>query len=55
MQNLQLPVNAVPFSKESEEHKSVRKKPAQKKSGIGLNDCIDLFLSKEKLGENDPW
>ncbi|XP_020626847.1 ubiquitin carboxyl-terminal hydrolase 4-like [Orbicella faveolata] len=43
------------LAEESEEHESVRKKPAQKKSGIGLNDCIDLFLSKEKLGENDPW
>ncbi|XP_078369197.1 ubiquitin carboxyl-terminal hydrolase 4-like [Oculina patagonica] len=43
------------LAEESEEHESVHKKPALKKNCIYLNDCIDLFLSKEKLGVNDPW
>lgn len=43
------------LAEESEEHESVHKKPALKKNCIALNDCIDLFLSKEKLGANDPW
>ncbi|XP_068720343.1 ubiquitin carboxyl-terminal hydrolase 15-like isoform X3 [Montipora capricornis] len=43
------------LAEESEEHESVHKKPAQRKNCVGLSDCIDLFLSKEKLGANDPW
>jgi len=43
------------LAEESEEHESVNKRPTQKKNCIGLSDCIDLFLSKEKLGANDPW
>jgi len=43
------------LAEESDEHESVKKKPSQKKSCVGLDDCIDLFLSREKLGANDPW
>ncbi|CAH3164466.1 unnamed protein product [Porites evermanni] len=43
------------LAEETEEHESVNRKPAQKKNCVGLNDCIELFLSKEKLGANDPW
>nr|XP_058960785.1 ubiquitin carboxyl-terminal hydrolase 4-like isoform X1 [Pocillopora verrucosa] len=43
------------LAEESDEHQSVHKKPASKKNSIALDDCIDLFLSKEKLGANDPW
>ena len=34
---------------------SVNLKPLQKKQVIQLTDCLDLFTTKEKLGEQDPW
>ncbi|XP_060587282.1 ubiquitin carboxyl-terminal hydrolase 4-like [Ruditapes philippinarum] len=37
-----------------EMHDTMESKP-QKKVVIQLNDCLELFTSKEKLGENDPW
>lgn len=35
-------------------HESMRNKP-QKKQVIQLGDCLELFTTTEKLGENDPW
>ena len=35
-------------------HDSMRNKPA-KKQVIQLSDCLELFTTTEKLGENDPW
>jgi len=36
------------------DHDSLRQTPPAKKD-IQLQDCLSLFLSKEKLGEEDPW
>ncbi|XP_064607278.1 ubiquitin carboxyl-terminal hydrolase 15-like isoform X2 [Liolophura sinensis] len=38
-----------------EMHESVKQKNPQKKQVIQLDDCLKLFTTKEKLGENDPW
>ena len=35
-------------------HESVERKFAEKKK-ITLDDCIKLFLNKEKLGADDLW
>ncbi|XP_032242140.2 ubiquitin carboxyl-terminal hydrolase 4 [Nematostella vectensis] len=43
------------LSEETEEDESVARKPTQRKSVVQLNDCIQLFLTREKLGANDPW
>lgn len=40
---------------EFEMHESVKQKNPQKKQVIQLDDCLKLFTTKEKLGENDPW
>ncbi|XP_062374035.1 ubiquitin carboxyl-terminal hydrolase 15-like isoform X2 [Sardina pilchardus] len=37
-----------------EKHESMEYKP-QKKAFFKLNDCIELFTTKEKLGAEDPW
>ncbi len=39
--------------KETEEHPSLRQQTVKKT--INLQDCLDLFLTKEKLGAEDPW
>ncbi|KAL5013386.1 hypothetical protein ScPMuIL_007656 [Solemya velum] len=41
-------------AEELDQHESVqqRSKPRQV---IQLNDCLELFTTTEKLGENDPW
>lgn len=33
---------------------SMDNRPAPRK-GVGLGDCLDLFTTMEKLGEQDPW
>ena len=40
---------------EKDEHPSYREVLIAKKTSIQLEDCLDLFLQKEKLGEQDPW
>ncbi|XP_065058789.1 ubiquitin carboxyl-terminal hydrolase 15-like [Rhopilema esculentum] len=37
-----------------DEHPSVRQKGPREKT-IQLQDCLELFLTKEKLGAEDPW
>ncbi|XP_061571267.1 ubiquitin carboxyl-terminal hydrolase 15-like isoform X3 [Cololabis saira] len=37
-----------------DKHESMEYKP-QKKAFFKLNDCIELFTTKEKLGAEDPW
>jgi len=37
-----------------EVHNSMNQRP-QRKTGVKLSDCIELFLTKEKLGADDPW
>jgi len=29
--------------------------PPSKKQAIHLTDCLDLFTTRERLGEHDPW
>jgi len=29
--------------------------PPSKKQAIHLTDCLELFTTKERLGEHDPW
>jgi len=29
--------------------------PPSKKQAIHLTDCLDLFTTRERLGEDDPW
>lgn len=41
-------------SEDIELHESIQRKFAEKKS-ITLDDCIKLFLNKEKLGADDLW
>ncbi|GAB1602017.1 ubiquitin carboxyl-terminal hydrolase 15-like [Argonauta hians] len=36
-------------------HESMRQKNSMKKQTIQLNECIELFTTKEKLGADDPW
>ena len=38
-----------------ETHDSVNIRPMQKKQVIQLNECLELFTTTEKLGEQDPW
>ena len=40
--------------KDIDEHPSVRQKGPREKT-IQLQDCLELFLTKEKLGAEDPW
>uniref|UniRef100_A0A7M5VFF9 Ubiquitin carboxyl-terminal hydrolase n=2 Tax=Clytia hemisphaerica TaxID=252671 RepID=A0A7M5VFF9_9CNID len=40
---------------EKEEHPTYREVPLIKKNSIQLEDCLELFLQREKLGEQDPW
>jgi len=42
-------------AEEKDEHSSYREVLLAKKTAIQLEDCLDLFLQKEKLGEQDPW
>jgi ubiquitin carboxyl-terminal hydrolase 4/11/15 len=41
-------------AEETERHSSMEVKPDVKKS-VDLQDCIELFLQKERLGPSDPW
>jgi ubiquitin carboxyl-terminal hydrolase 4/11/15 len=34
---------------------SVNQRPVQRKQVIQLNECLELFTTTEKLGEQDPW
>jgi len=34
---------------------SVRQRPVQRKQVVQLSECLELFTTKEKLGEHDPW
>ncbi|XP_014770306.1 ubiquitin carboxyl-terminal hydrolase 15 isoform X1 [Octopus bimaculoides] len=36
-------------------HESMRQKNTMKKQTIQLNECLELFTTKEKLGADDPW
>ncbi|KAK3578660.1 hypothetical protein CHS0354_002964 [Potamilus streckersoni] len=36
------------------QHETMKMKP-QKKQVIQINDCLELFTTTEKLGQNDPW
>ena len=38
-----------------ETHDSVNIRPMQKKQVIQLSECLELFTTTEKLGEQDPW
>ena len=38
-----------------ETHESVNIRPMQKKQVIQLSECLELFTTTEKLGEQDPW
>ncbi len=38
-----------------ETHESVNARPATRKQTIQLNECLELFTTTEKLGEQDPW
>lgn len=42
-------------AQEKESHSSLKDVPLSKKTSIQLNDCLELFLQQEKLGEQDPW
>ncbi|XP_074646893.1 ubiquitin carboxyl-terminal hydrolase 15-like isoform X2 [Tubulanus polymorphus] len=42
-------------AEEFETHESVNMRPTQKKQVIQLNECLDMFVTMEKLGEHDPW
>uniref|UniRef100_A0A672YQ27 Ubiquitin carboxyl-terminal hydrolase n=1 Tax=Sphaeramia orbicularis TaxID=375764 RepID=A0A672YQ27_9TELE len=42
------------LSEDFDKHESMEYKP-QKKAFFKLNDCIELFTTKEKLGAEDPW
>ncbi|XP_065667383.1 ubiquitin carboxyl-terminal hydrolase 15 isoform X7 [Hydra vulgaris] len=42
------------LAQETEEHDSWNAVCPPKKT-VNLNDCLDLFLQEEKLGEDDPW
>ena len=37
-----------------EVYQSMDARPVARK-GVGLGDCLDLFTTMEKLGEQDPW
>lgn len=39
----------------TEQHSSVREMRNPKNNSIHLSDCLELFLQREKLGEQDPW
>ena len=41
--------------KDCETEEFTQNKPAQNKQSIQLDDCLQLFTTKEKLGENDAW
>jgi ubiquitin carboxyl-terminal hydrolase 4/11/15 len=41
-------------AEETSEHESLRS-VHQAKKNIQLNDCLELFLQREKLGVDDPW
>ncbi|XP_070558871.1 ubiquitin carboxyl-terminal hydrolase 15-like [Ptychodera flava] len=41
-------------AEEYETHPSMNQRP-QRKTGVKLSDCIELFLKKERLGVDDPW
>ena len=41
-------------AEEIKQHESVDRKIADRKT-ITLDDCIKLFLNKEKLSADDPW
>ena len=34
---------------------SMNARPIQKKQAVQLTECLDLFTTTEKLGEQDPW
>jgi hypothetical protein len=34
---------------------SYHSKVSQKKQSVRLDECLELYTSKEKLGENDAW
>ena len=40
---------------ETVDHKSMKASVEQQKKRISITDCIELFTSAEKLGEDDPW
>jgi len=42
------------LAEETEDHESLQS-VHQAKKNIQLNDCLELFLQKEKLGADDPW
>jgi len=37
------------------QHESYRAKPVQKNQSVSLNDCLELYTTKEKLGEQNAW
>eukprot|EP00794_Sanderia_malayensis_P007084 gene7084-7884_t len=41
-------------AEETEQHSSMQREALKRKS-IQLQDCLELFLTKEKLGADDPW
>jgi len=41
-------------AEDTENHPSIKEKPP-KKTAIQLQDCLELFLTREKLGAEDPW
>ncbi|KAK3755857.1 hypothetical protein QZH41_014323 [Actinostola sp. cb2023] len=43
------------IAEDNKEHESMNRRPAHRKNVVKLSDCIQLFLTTEKLGANDPW
>ena len=42
-------------AEEFAQDESYHAKMSQKKQSVRLDECLELYTSKEKLGENDAW
>ena len=42
-------------AEEFAQNESYHAKPSQKKQVVQLEECLELYTTKEKLGEDDAW
>ena len=42
-------------AEEFAQNESYHMKPSQKKQVVQLEECLELYTTKEKLGEDDAW